>query len=324
MKNKEARIHRHWSIHLLALAGLLASALPLAAAEMSYSFSWYAGPTVANFPAPITLREGVNGFSHAGFASADGSDLRIKDSGGNLLPYEIEKWSTSSDSLVWVKVPSLSAATTLTLSWGDASAPNSSVANIWDNACHLFHLGDVPSKDSSVNIIQMPSTQTPDAVAAPEGVGAGFSGDRGRGKKNLLIWSYPKTAVPSTDGEAVVPFTISFWMKADDFTTKDGYLWYLNGGDQVAVLYNYNTRLVELYNFKGSSAIRSLSAITVPDLRWHHYTYTYDAASLTLRSYLDGSLVRSATEITVKFPKWTRGANNGGFAIGSGGGAGNV
>ena len=316
---KKSLSHRCWSLRLLALAGLLACVSPLAAAEMTYSFSWYAGPTVADFPAPITLREGVDGFSYAGFASPDGSDLRIKDAGGNLLPYEIERWNAASDSLVWVKVPSLSAATTLTLSWGDTSAPNSTVANIWDNACHVFHLGDVPSKNSSAYNIPMPSTKTPDAVMAPEGIGAGFSGDRGVGKKNLLFWNYPKAAVPSTDGTTVASFTISFWMKADDFTTRDGYLWYLNGGTQVAVLYNYNTRLVELYNFQGSSNIRSLSAITVPDLRWHHYAYTYDAASLTFCAYLDGSLVRSASSITAKFPKWTKGANNGGFAIGSGG-----
>ena len=126
------------SLGLVAFSGLAASML--SAAEMTYSFSWYAGPTVANFQAPVTLREGVDGFSHSGFASADGSDLRIKDSGGNLLPYEIERWDESSYSLVWVKVPSLSASTTLTLSWGDASAPNSDVANIWDNAYNVFHL----------------------------------------------------------------------------------------------------------------------------------------------------------------------------------------
>ncbi|MBQ3288636.1 MAG: DUF2341 domain-containing protein [Kiritimatiellae bacterium] len=307
-------------LSLLAFAGLAASML--SAAEMTYSFSWYAGPTVANFQAPITLREGVNGFSYSGFASADGSDLRIKDSGGNLLPYEIERWNTSSYSLVWVKVPSLSASTALTLSWGDASAPNSTVANIWDNAYHVFHLGDAPRKDSSINNLQIPATQTPDAVVAPEGVGASFSGDRGIGKKNLQTSSYPNTAVPSTDGATAASFTISFWFKADDFTTANSYLWYINGGEQVAVIYNYNTKLVELFNLGGT--IRSLSAINVPDLRWHHYAYTYDAANLIFRSYLDGALVKSESSITAVFPKWTRSANGGIFDIGSGWGSGAV
>ena len=38
------------------------AALPIAtslAGETTYSFSWYAGPTVANFPAPMTLRAGM-------------------------------------------------------------------------------------------------------------------------------------------------------------------------------------------------------------------------------------------------------------------------
>ena len=76
--------------------------------EMSeYSFDWYVGDAVANFPAPMTLREGLNGFTYAWFA-ADGSDLRVMDSGGNLLPYEIEKWDTNGYSVVWVKLPLLS------------------------------------------------------------------------------------------------------------------------------------------------------------------------------------------------------------------------
>ena len=74
-----------------ALAVATLAATTLAANEMTYSFAWYSGPTVTDFQTPITLREGVNGFSYEGFAAADGSDLRIKDSGGNLLPYEIEQ-----------------------------------------------------------------------------------------------------------------------------------------------------------------------------------------------------------------------------------------
>lgn len=307
-----------WRFGLLALMGLGASFPLMAAAEMSYVFSWYAGPTVANFPAPITLREGVDGFSYSGFASADGSDLRIKDSAGNLLPYEIERWDTASSSLVWVRVPSLSSSTTLTLSWGDASAANSTVANIWDDAYQVFHLsGEAPNKNSAPYSTNLPAPKTPSPVDSPEGQGANFSGDRGKGNKNMLTWSLPKSAVPSTDGETVVPFSISFWMKADDFTTKDNYLWYLNGGTQVAVLYNYNTKLVELYNFtSGNGTVRSASAITVPDLRWHHYAYTYDGT--TLRCYLDGDQT-SSTTVTVRFNKWTKSDNGGGFAIGSGG-----
>ena len=64
--------------------GVVAAALEMFAGEATYPFSWYAGPTVADFPAPMTLRAGENGFSYDGFAAADGSDLRVKDAEGNL------------------------------------------------------------------------------------------------------------------------------------------------------------------------------------------------------------------------------------------------
>ena len=103
------------------------AALPIAtslAGETTYSFSWYAGPTVANFPAPMTLRAGENGFTYDGFAEADGSDLRVKDAGGNLLPHEIERWDPSGYSIVWVKLPSISpAAMTFSAKAGSSIRP---------------------------------------------------------------------------------------------------------------------------------------------------------------------------------------------------------
>jgi len=134
---------------LAAIFGLIASAAAFADTETTYSFSWYVGQTVTDFPAAITLREGESGFSYADFASADGSDLRVKDSGGNLLPHEIERWNTSGSSIVWVKMPSLSSSASVTLSWGDVDAPAAS-GGVWDDDfLHVFHFGDDAKKNSS-------------------------------------------------------------------------------------------------------------------------------------------------------------------------------
>ena len=50
--------------------------------------------------------------------AANGDDLRISDGAANL-PYEIENWNPGGKSIVWVKVPTFSSATTLTLRWGE-------------------------------------------------------------------------------------------------------------------------------------------------------------------------------------------------------------
>lgn len=302
----------------------LAAVFCCSGGETTYPFSWYGGPTVANFPAPMVLRAGENGFSYDGFASADGADLRVKDASGNLLPHEIERWDATGDSLVWVKVPSLSSSAKVTLSWGDADAA-ASADIVWGDAYQVFHLDRAnPRKNSSKYAITL--TGTPDAVdTAPEGVGAAFTGDKNIGKKRMRTDAYPNTAIPSTDGTTAASFTISFWLKAYDFTTFGNYVWYLSGHNgQVDVLYNFDAnhaKVVEIYGM--GDTIRNASAIAVPDLRWHHYAYVYDAAKTTLSMYRDGVFVSSASKISFVFPKWTRGANAGILALGGGSGTAN-
>ena len=256
-----------------------------------YSFAGYSGPDVGTEArVPLTLIDGENGFSYSGFASATGGDLRVKDSGGNLLPHEIEKWDTSGLSLVWVKVPSLSSTTTLTLSWGDASAPTSS-ESVWSDALLVYHLGDCGPKESAQGI---PSTQTvTNVVSAPSGQGTDFAGRTDASKRIVTLFS-GSHRTKFANGQSINRFTISFWMKADDFTTTATYLSYLyrGGGEQLDVLYNFDSaraKKVTLYTVGAAGTDpASVSAIDVPDLGWHHYAYTYDGT--TLCKYRDGVL----------------------------------
>ena len=296
-----------------ALAVATLAATTLAANEMTYSFAWYSGPTVTDFQTPITLREGVNGFSYEGFAAADGSDLRIKDSGGNLLPYEIEQWNTSGYSLVWVKVPSLSAATTLTLSWGDASASASSEANIWDDSYMVFHLGECGAKESAQDI---PFTQTTNVkVDGTLAKGTSFTGRSDTDKR--ISGSFAESFLGNN--AKIDRFTFSFWMKADDFTTTGTYLtyFYRDSGTQLDILYNFDNnraRKITLYTVSISGTNpASESAIDVPDLGWHHYAYTYDGT--TLRMYRDGVQTKEKT-ITFAVPASTHPTWNPTFRVG--------
>lgn len=65
--------------------------------------------TLTNFPVLVALNESLNRFSYSDFhAPANGGDLRFMNSNETVhLNYEIEKWNTSGDSLVWVQVPEL-------------------------------------------------------------------------------------------------------------------------------------------------------------------------------------------------------------------------
>ena len=64
----------------------------------------------------------------SGKMNADFSDLRFKDSSGNILSYWIESYVASTSAQVWVKVPSiaLSGTTTIYMYYGNAAAVSSS------------------------------------------------------------------------------------------------------------------------------------------------------------------------------------------------------
>ena len=265
----------------------VAGAAVFADSSAIYRFDWYAGDAVADFPAPMTLREGLNGFTYAGFA-ADGSDLRVKDDEGNLLPHEIEKWDPNGYSIVWVKLPSLSQSATVTLSWGDADAAASD-GSLWDDAFHVFHFGDDQKKDSAKGNHATSYTMS----GATNGiVGGGWScvGDKSVGNKKIKVSGLNPSEMC---GGELTTFTISFWLKGKA-DSNDNYLFSLrkDWGNEFGGLFNYTTalRCTELFG-SGTGTLRANSKIEAPDYGWHHFAYAYNGS--TLRKYLDGSEIGS-------------------------------
>ena len=121
----------------LLLAGLLA---PIHAATYSdpwplaYSNWQYRRPITINnpnsndltdFQVKITLDSSFD-FSKA---NSDGSDIRFADAAGNTIPYYIESWdSTNRQAVIWIKVPSIPASSTVTvyMYYGNPSATSES------------------------------------------------------------------------------------------------------------------------------------------------------------------------------------------------------
>ena len=61
---------------------------------------------LVDFPVLVILNESINNFSYSQFASQSGGDLLFLNAEQTqFLSYEIEKWDTSGNSYVWVKVP---------------------------------------------------------------------------------------------------------------------------------------------------------------------------------------------------------------------------
>ena len=123
--------------------------------RFSVTFSGAPEGTLEDFPALVRISENSPaGFRYADCQKPDGSDLRFADSGGVLLPSEVERWNPEGESLVWVKVPQLTSSAELTAYYGNAFAPEVDPTEVWDSHyIAVWHLGanDTTQPDSTSN-----------------------------------------------------------------------------------------------------------------------------------------------------------------------------
>ena len=109
------------SIHYALLAAAISAAFPvLAWNECRLTFSGYEGrETLTDFPALVKIPDGLTGFDYRD-STADGSDIAFFGADGKRLAHEIDTWNPDGDSYVWVRVPELTKATTITARWGSS------------------------------------------------------------------------------------------------------------------------------------------------------------------------------------------------------------
>lgn len=91
---------------------------------------------LANFPVLVRIPAGT---------VANAAEMAFFDANGAFLPYEIDTWSATGESLVWVLMPTLAQNATLTLASGNTgwTAPDLAPA-LWRTAGYVavLHLGE--------------------------------------------------------------------------------------------------------------------------------------------------------------------------------------
>ncbi|RME93492.1 MAG: hypothetical protein D6766_08115, partial [Verrucomicrobia bacterium] len=126
--------------------------------RMRIRFPGYDGAApLTDFPVLLTFREDFPGWSHDQFTSADGADLRFLDPDtGELLDFEIESWNDQGESRVWVRLPTLSAATEIEARWGgpaEAAVLPAGATNgaVWPGFAGVWHwpAGEALCRDAS-------------------------------------------------------------------------------------------------------------------------------------------------------------------------------
>ena len=139
--------------------------------------------------------------------SANGTDLLFTDENDATLPFEVETFNPDGTTFVWVKVPSLSAATELTVWFGGASNGDNDPTAVWTRYVGVWHYapsdaGGTTVADATGHGLTGSTTGTLSTYAGP------FGGDAIHGTATVTAPNY----------DALVPnagqFTASGWFKA--------------------------------------------------------------------------------------------------------------
>ena len=112
--------------------------------KFQVSFGGYAGSgPLTDFPVLVEISEsGVSGFRYDDCLKPNGGDIAFADENGVMLDHEVDTWNTNGVSLVWVKIPSLTAATKITAYYGWRYAPIANPTGVWSSGyLGVWHMG---------------------------------------------------------------------------------------------------------------------------------------------------------------------------------------
>ncbi len=181
--------------------------------KMQITFRGYNNQeTLTNFPVLVIFSNNLygSGFNFNQFASTNGGDLRFADANeSHPLNFEVEKWDTSSNSYVWVCMPTLASSNdSIWAYWGNATnmTPPATTTNgaTWDRYFQgVWHLseGSGNAFDSTSNgytgTLSNPVTRTTALIgggAAYDGITGGFgvNSTLGLGTSSVTMesWAY--------------------------------------------------------------------------------------------------------------------------------------
>ena len=253
--------------------------------------------SASDVPVLVRISESIPGFSYADLKS-DGSDIAFGvECGGELTiyPHEIETWDRDGVSLVWVKVPTLSAATEFAMYYGNGVSVADSSTDVWSNYVGVWHLNEASegARDATGNGL----TAVPSGVNAAEDsigvvncpVGTGRQLASAKGRKSYLA------VADSNLLDCGNSLTFSGWFKAYDTSTSYSMRYVSRkskytdkNGWEVEARYDTSSATVPATTVSARGANSGDYTATVPDIRenWVHLSLVYDDTKLTY--YVNG------------------------------------
>ena len=266
------------------------------------------GVSLANFPVLVRVAEydettgkGIRGFDYDDCLIAGGGDLRFADADGNLLASEVDTWNTSGESLVWVRVPTLTASTEITAYYGCGAPHSVAASDVWANGyAAVWHLGEsaAPLEESTGNATPFQQGAVAPLYAATGAVGGAvdFSND-GSTSKRL-------EAADADCLDGFGDFTVEFWSYQDGFlSTSSQYAGILAkrtgyAAQEAWFLYQANNSHIPNLAFGADAGATRvyLNASTLPPTgQWVHQAFSRTMSSGFCACYYDGTVDNSFT-----------------------------
>ena len=242
--------------------------------------------TFADFPVLVRLPAAAS----AEFRTADGSDLLFTDENGTSLPFEVDTFEPAGETLVWVKVPLLTASTRITAWFGGASNIDNNPTAVWSDYVGVWHMDEASGSVADATGHGLTASvmgNAANSVAVAGAVGNGRQTATAAAKGYLSVPNYDRFGLGNT-------FTMSGWVKMSGctgyprlFSRKANY------GDANGWEMEMSSGSMANFSARGINNSPGYSGTFSPSLQnaWSHVVLVYNGATLTV--YQNGAQIKT-------------------------------
>lgn len=245
-----------------------------------------------NFQVLVRLSETRQSGFHYADCGENGADVRFTLPDGSLLAHEIDTWNTSGESLVWVNISNLTAATKFRMFWKPRQGktfPVVSPSFTWPGYAGVWHFNDAyptNSPDSSASHYHAVCTAS-DTTKIDGPVGKTYHHPTANAYKTGV------TAAVLYGIANVQNFTISGWMKADSSSCGYAILAIKGGVDTDGWGINMQNKATQV-TFRGRNNMRYFDCPSITTWRYFTCVYTW-GGNVTV--WVDGTNKKSSSPV---------------------------
>ena len=265
------------------------------ARKFTVTFTGAPAGTLTDFPVLVKVSENNPAdFAYADCRKPNGGDLRFSDAAGNLLPSEVDTWNTNGESLIWVKVPSLSRSTKISAYYGWQNAPAVNPADVWDsNYVGVWHLGEsaLPLMESSGRSYGFNTSADNAETLGASGGAVGGAVDFAAGTVNSRLQAPDDNSVLAGFDD----FTVELWTKQESANPSGTYQPYLLAkvisGQYAYILYQNTGTANGVFRIStdGSANANISGSAMVPTMNaWNHQAVVRNTTDAKAYCFMNG------------------------------------